>query len=241
MSLKEFQQAFADLVANGDLCRAIKQNPALLDEKYVLTPLEKDRIIYLLQQSRGIGTSCMLYQINRFTPLYDLMPYTCNILGERTREYTRQFWDYYPKSNFQFRDEVMMFSKFLLEQVALGNIAHIPVMESLVNLEMTGNCIRFAVTTNAPSQAVIFLESLGTAYRLLFSRYDVVQLLAALDQLGAGVPVNYEAIAEVNSFYLVHFTDRRFAVHQLTDATAAVIIEERMDKAALSALLNTLV
>ncbi len=241
MSLKQFQQAFADLVANGDLCRAVKQNPGLLDAKYVLTPLEKDRIISLLQQSRGIGTSCMLYQINRFTPLYDLMPYTCNILGERTREYTRQFWDYYPKSNFQFRDEVMMFSKFLLEQIALGRIAHIPIMESLVNLEMAGNCIRFAVTANVPSQAVIFLESLGTAHRLLFSRYDVVQMLAALDQLGAGVPVDYEAIAEVNSFYLVHFTDRRFAVHMLSDAEATAIIEERMDKEALSALLAALV
>lgn len=241
MSLKEFQQAFADLVANGDLCRAVKQNPGLLDEKYVLTPLEKDRILYLLQQSRGIGTSCMLYQINRFTPLYDLMPYTCNILGERTREYTRQFWDYYPKSNFQFRDEVMMFSKFLLEQVALGRMAHIPIMESLVNLEMAGNCIRFGVTGNVPSQAVIFLESLGTANRLLFSRYEVVQMLAALDQLGAGVPVNYEEIGEVNCYYLVHFTDRRFAVQVLSDAAAGAIIEERMDQEGLNALLAALV
>lgn len=241
MSLKQFQQAFADLVANGDLCRAIKQNPELLEEQYELTPLEKDRIIYLLQQSRGIGTSCMLYQINRFTPLYDLMPYTCNILGDRTREFTRQFWDYYPKSNFQFRDEVMFFSKFLLEQVALGNIAHIPVMESLVNLEMAGNCIRFAVTDNVPSQAVLFLASLGTAHRLLFSRFDVVQMLAALDQLGKGIPVNYEQIEEVNSFYLVHFTDRRFAVRILPDATAKIIIEERMDQEALTALLGTLV
>lgn len=241
MSLKEFQQAFADLVANGDLCRAVKQTPGLLDEKYILTPLEKDRILYLLQQSRGIGTSCMLYQINRFTPLYDLMPYTCNILGERTREYTRQFWDYYPKSNFQFRDEVMMFSKFLLEQVALGRMAHIPIMESLVNLEMAGNCIRFAVTGNVPSQAVIFLESLGTANRLLFSRYEVVQMLAALDQLGAGVPVNYEEIGEVNCYYLVHFTDRRFAVQMLSDAEAGAIIEERMDQEVLNALLAALV
>lgn len=240
MSLKQFQQAFADLVANGSLCRAIKQNPELLDEKYDLTPLEKDRIIFLLQQSRGIGTSCMLYQINRFTPLYDLMPYTCNILGERTREYTRQFWDYYPKSNFQFRDEVMFFSKFLLEQVALGRLAHIPFMESLVNLEMAGNCIRFGVTRNVPSQSVIFLESLGTAHRLLFSQYDVVALLAAMDQLGAGVPVNYGAIAAVHCFYLVHFTDRRFAVQVLTDAAATAIIEESMDKGALSALLATL-
>ncbi|GEM_PF-878462 len=238
MSLIQFQQAFADLVANGDLCRAIKQNPELLDEKYTLTALEKDRIIFLLQQSRGIGTSCMLYQINRFTPLYDLMPYTCNILGERTREYTRQFWAYYPKSNFQFRDEVMFFSKFLLEQVAFGNIAHIPIMESLVNLEMAGNCIRFGVTDKVPSSAVVFLESLGTAHRLLFSRFDVVQMLAAMDQLGLGVPVDYEVIAEVNCFYLVHFTDRRFAVQMLSDETATAIIEETMDQAALNALLD---
>lgn len=241
MSLIQFQQAFADLVANGDLCRAIKQNPELLDEKYLLTPLEKDRILFLLQQSRGIGTSCMLYQINRFTPLYDLMPYTCNILGERTREYTRQFWHYYPKSNFQFRDEVMIFSKFLLEQVAQGNIAHIPIMESLVNLEMAGNCIRFGVTDKVPSPAVIYLESLGTAHRLLFSRFDVVQMLAAMDQLGLGVPVDYEAIAAVNCFYLVHFTDRRFAVQMLSDAAATAIIEETMDPEALNALLAAVV
>jgi len=239
MSLIQFQQAFADLVANGDLCRAIKQQPELLDEKYTLTPLEKDRILFLLQQSRGIGTSCMLYQINRFTPLYDLMPYTCNILGERTREYTRQFWDYYPKSNFQFRDEVMIFSKFLLEQVADGTIAHIPIMESLVNLEMAGNCIRFGVTDKVPSSAVIYLESLGTAHRLLFSRFDVVQMLAAMDQLGLGVPVDYEAIAAVNCFYLVHFTDRRFVVQMLPDATATAIIEETMDQEALNTLLAT--
>lgn len=241
MSLIQFQQAFADLVADGDLCRAIKQNPGLLDEQYVLTQLEKDRIIYLLQQSRGIGTSCMLYQINRFTPLFDLMPYTCNILGERTREYTRQFWAYYPKSNFQFRDEVMFFSKFLLEQVALGNMAHIPIMESLVNLEMAGNCIRFGVTDKVPSSSVIFLESLGTAHRLLFSRFDVVQMLSAMDQLGLGVPIDYEAIAAVNCFYLVHFTDRRFAVHQLPDADAEAIIAETMDRAALNALLDAVV
>ncbi len=241
MSLIQFQQAFADLVADGDLCRAIKQNPALLDEKYLLTRLEKDRIIHLLQQSRGIGTSCMLYQINRFTPLFDLMPYTCNILGERTREYTRQFWAYYPKSNFQFRDEVMIFSKFLLEQVAVGNIAHIPIMESLVNLETAGNCIRFGVTDGTPSTSVIFLESLGAAHRLLFSRFDVVQLLAAMDQLGLGVPVDYGAIAEVNCFYLVHFTDRRFAVRQLPDATAAAIIDATMDEEVLDALRNTVI
>lgn len=240
MSLKEFQQAFADLVANGDLCRAIKQNPLLLDEKYRLTSLEKERIIGLLQQSRGIGTSCMLYQINRFTPLYDLMPYTCNILGEDTRKYTRKFWDHYPKSNFQFRDEVMRFSQFLLEQVALGHLSHIPVMESLVKLEMTGNCIRFGVTHSVPTKSILFLESLGTAYRLLFCRYDIVQLLAALDQLGAGVPANYEAIVTVNSFYIVHFTDRRFAVHRLSDAEATAIIEERMDQADLSNLLAAL-
>lgn len=202
MSLIGFQKLFAHMVADPELCRRIKNNPDVLaDKEYDLNDKEKARILHLVRQ-KGMGTNCMLYQINRFTPLMEHMPYTCRVLNPTIRQYTRAFWDSHLKTNFQFRDEVLLFARFILGQIQRGNIT-IPYLEDIVNFEMACNHIRFNVF-DAPSDrdvTAVYTPCLAKDTRMVYLKHD---LRVLMDQLMDNPPgAELPSIPRLDTYYLI--------------------------------------
>ncbi|RQO31969.1 hypothetical protein DBR32_03970 [Taibaiella sp. KBW10] len=207
MPLVDFQQAFADLVADPALCRAIKKTPELMNERYALTDIEQERLLDILNQ-RGMVTNCMLYQINRFTPLFDLMPYSCKMLSKEIKQHTRAFWDDYIKTNFQFRDEVLLFASFLLQKVKEGKLDHLPHLHDVLNFEMTYNSIRFDVFESTEQNVAIYHPVLDEKTRLLYANYELRDLIDEVIQNEPGHVIEADKIRKVNSFYLIQYIDR---------------------------------
>ncbi len=79
MSLKSYQLALAAIVASPQKGKAYAADPTLLETEYALSPAERDRLLYMLQQ-KGMRINYMLYQTNRMTPLSIFMPYTFKVL-----------------------------------------------------------------------------------------------------------------------------------------------------------------
>lgn len=204
MSLIGFQKLFAHMVADPELCRRIKNNPdALADNGYDLTDKEKARILHLVGQ-KGMGTNCMLYQLNRFTPLMEHMPYTCRVLNPVIRQYTRAFWDSHLKTNFQFRDEVLLFARFILGQIQRGDIA-IPYLEDIINFEIAWNHIRFNVFDGPENREAIavYTPCLAKDTRMVYLKHD---LRALMDQVMENPPgTELPPIPRLNTHYLIKF------------------------------------
>lgn len=222
MPLVAFQQAFADLVADPALCRAIKQTPGLLNERYALTELEQERLIDIINQ-RGMVTNCMLYQINRFTPLFDLMPYSCKMLSKEIKQHTRAFWDSYVKTNFQFRDEVLLFADFLLKKAETGAFDHLPYLLDVIRFEITFNSIRFDVLESAGENISVYHPVLDEKTRLLYAGYELRELIDEIIQNEPGHVIEAGTMPKVNSFYLIQYIDR-IEMQTIPDALAMDIL-----------------
>src|SRR6478735_4881970 len=108
MSLPSFQRAFYDLIANPAFCMEAKENPQLLSEKYDLTEKESKRLNTVIWQ-KGMSTNCTLYRVNRVTPIYTLMPYTCKLLGDTILPVLNEFWSNFARTKLQYKDEVALF------------------------------------------------------------------------------------------------------------------------------------
>ena len=141
MSLPSFQRAFYDLIANPAFCMEAKENPQLLSEKYDLTPKESKRLNSVIWQ-KGMSTNCTLYRVNRVTPIYTLMPYTCKLLGDQILPVLNEFWSDHAKTKLQYKDEVALFCNFLQSKLSSGEL-NIQYLEDILNFESNVNEIRY--------------------------------------------------------------------------------------------------
>lgn len=120
MSLDQFQQALADLVASPEQCRAARIEPEIL-EQYGLTQRERDRILAMVRHP-GMSFNCSLYRANRLTPIARSLPETCLRLGDRLRPEMEAFWKVAPEFELQFRTEAERFARFLLDRSTDGDL-----------------------------------------------------------------------------------------------------------------------
>ncbi|PSK92580.1 hypothetical protein [Taibaiella chishuiensis] len=171
MSLKSYQLALAAIVASPQKGKAYAADPALLEAEFELTPAERDRLLYMLQQ-KGMRINYMLYQTNRMTPLSIFMPYTFKVLRPQLLGIVQQFWKVYPKTAFQFKEEIVLFSDFLKEKIDRDGL-DAPFLRDVIRLEDGLNDIRFGM--QPPAAPGIF--SLHPAVRVLRTTVDP-QLLA---------------------------------------------------------------
>ena len=110
--LVEFQQALADLTASPELCVKVRQEPAILKERYELTEREWDRLVGIVRHP-GMACACTVYRANRLAPLALNIPETCRALGKQLRSVVSEYWRLYPEGNVHFFVEADRFCRFL--------------------------------------------------------------------------------------------------------------------------------
>lgn len=141
MSLLSFQRALADLIASPRLCVLIRSNFDIVLGQYELSDREQRRLRQMCSQ-RGMAVNCTLYRSNRITPLYTLMPLTCQALGDQFFPLVCLFWESKGNSDLQYHREIQRFGNFLHEQIANGDL-NLEILEEVVNYELAVNSLRF--------------------------------------------------------------------------------------------------
>src|ERR1051326_2171080 len=81
MTMEAFQRAMCDLVASPDLCIALLESPEEVLGRYDLSERDRRRLVEVVQQP-GMFVNCSLYRANRLSPIYNLVPRTCFLLGD---------------------------------------------------------------------------------------------------------------------------------------------------------------
>jgi hypothetical protein len=140
VSLQAFQRAFCDLIASPDLCVRLRADPDEVLAAYDLSPRERRRLTDITRQ-RGMSVNCTLYRVNRVTPLYDLLPRTCSLLGERLTGELEAFWRQ-SETDLQYGPELGRFARFLHGRVAAGELAS-PLLPEVLDLELAWNSLRY--------------------------------------------------------------------------------------------------
>jgi hypothetical protein len=116
--LIDFQCALADLTASPALCRAVREAPELLRERYTLSETEWLRLVGIVN-SRGMEANCVLYRANRLAPVALNLRETCAALGDQLTPLISAYWDSEPVTDVHFLVEADRFCRFLLAQPSL--------------------------------------------------------------------------------------------------------------------------
>ena len=142
--LIEFQQAFADLVASPALCREVRDNPALLAERYRLDEREHAQLVGVVGH-RGMECTCMLYRANRLAPLVLNLPQVCRALGDGLKAVLDDYWVAYPKTNVHFIVESHRFCEFLRQELCNGRVVP-EAVEAALSVEMPPLSLRLSAS-----------------------------------------------------------------------------------------------
>jgi hypothetical protein len=142
MNSPDFQLAFATLIASPQLCKqAIDDEPSVFDQ-FALTEKEKARLRSVVRQ-KGMSICCSLYRMNRITPLYTQLTQTATLLGDELITLAEEFWESYPDSSLQFKEEVLAFGQFLLAKLETG-LLKFPYLQEILRLELAMNELSYA-------------------------------------------------------------------------------------------------
>jgi hypothetical protein len=87
--------------------------------------------------------NCSLYRANRITPIYNLLPCTCFLLGDSLMKEAVEFWNEFGETRLQFNEEVERFGAFLRRRIALGILSN-PLLAEVLAYELAVNEFRFA-------------------------------------------------------------------------------------------------
>lgn len=142
MTMQGFQKAMCDLVSSPDLCTRLIQSPDQVLARYDLSPRDRRRLVEVVQQ-QGMFVSCSLYRTNRVSPIYNLMPYTCFVLGDALMDEATEFWKDFEETRLQFDEEVAKFGDFLRQRVEQGFLQS-PILADVIEYELVLNEFRFA-------------------------------------------------------------------------------------------------
>lgn len=220
MSLRSFQEALAEIITSPQIGKAYHNDPGLLDLKYTLSAKEKSRLLHMIAQ-KGMRTNYMLYQMNRLTPLSMFMAYTLKIIHPQLMPILHRFWASYPKTSFQFKDELACFSAFLKQQIADG-ILDFRYLEDVMAVDDALNDIRF--TTTAPGDANDEFYTLHPQARVVYLQHEAQALVAAMVTYDAAAPDPEVPVAP--GYYLL-FYNGRLQSFPVDTPTAMALIERR--------------
>jgi hypothetical protein len=142
MSMQGFQKALCDLVASPDLCILLRESPEEVLARYELTARDRRRLVDVVQQ-RGMAVNCSLYRANRLSPIYNLMPHTCFLLGDALMDEATEFWKDFEETRIQFNEEVEKFGDFLRRRIELGLLQG-TVLAEVLEYELALNELRYS-------------------------------------------------------------------------------------------------
>jgi hypothetical protein len=147
--------------------------PALSD--YDLTALEQERLVDVARQ-RGMDLNCTLARGNRFAPIVEMFPLTCELLKPRLRELLDELWSRHRPDNYQLAGEEDAFASFLEEKIGRRELTQ-PYAEEVFRYESA--CLDLARSLRYVSAASP--QSGSEPFRLARFHHDPRILLRALE------------------------------------------------------------
>ena len=186
--MEAFQQAMCDLVASPDLCIALIESPDEVLGRYDLSERDRRRLVEVVQQP-GMLVNCSLYRANRLSPIYNLVPHTCFLLGNALLDEATEFWKDFKETRLQFHEEVQRFGDFLRQRVEMGALQN-PMLAEVLEYELALNEFRYNprldVLARLEENTTVASESkrvqLHPLIRVLLFRHEPRQLLEFLDE-----------------------------------------------------------
>jgi hypothetical protein len=145
MPLADFQRALCDMIADPELCLAVRARPAAALQPYSLTPLEQRRLETVSRQP-GMSTNCTLYRVNRAAPLYSMLGLSCSLLGERFLGVALAFWARERETGLQHLEEARLFAGFLRQKLEDGSLAD-PYLGEVLDFEEALNDLKLVSPT----------------------------------------------------------------------------------------------
>jgi len=194
MTMEAFQQAMCDLVASPDLCLTLIETPEEVLGRYDLSERDRRRLVEVVQQP-GMLVNCSLYRANRLSPIYNLVPRTCFLLGKSLLEEASEFWKEFKETRLQFHEEVQRFGDFLRRRIELGALRN-PLLAEVLEYELALNEFRYFPRVEVLARLELKkTEServqLHPLIRVLLFRHEPRRLLQFLDELR---PPSYELV-----------------------------------------------
>jgi hypothetical protein len=188
MTMQAFQQAMCDLVASPDLCVMLVQSPEQVLGRYDLSDRDRRRLLEVVQQ-RGMFVNCSLYRANRLSPIYNLVPHTCFMLGDALLDEATEFWKGFKETRLQFHEEVKQFGDFLRRRIELGFLQN-SMLAEVLEYELALNEFRYTprldVLSRLELSKTVARESkrirLHPLIRVLLFTHEPGRLLELLDQ-----------------------------------------------------------
>lgn len=186
--MEAFQQAMCDLVASPDLCLMLVESPDEVLGRYDLSDRDRRRLVAVVQQ-RGMLVNCSLYRANRLSPIVNLIPRTCFVLGDALLDEANEFWKSFKETRLQFHEEVKQFGEFLRRRIEMGFLQN-DVLADVIDYELALNGFRYAPRlevlsalalseTVAPESKSVQLHPL---IRVVLFRHEPRRLLELLDE-----------------------------------------------------------
>jgi len=188
MTMEAFQRAMCDLTASPDLCIALLKSPEEVLGRYDLSDRDRRRLLEVVQQP-GMLVNCSLYRANRLSPIYNLVPHTCFLLGDALLDEATEFWQGFKETRLQFHEEVKQFGAFLRRRVEMGFL-QIPMLAEVLEYELALNEFRYTprldVLARLELNKTVAGESkrvqLHPLIRVLLFRHEPRRLLEFLDE-----------------------------------------------------------
>ena len=185
MTMAAFQKAMCDLIASPDLCLELVETPDAVLGRYDLSERDRRRLVEVVQQP-GMVVNCSLYRANRLSPIINLIPHTCFLLGDTLLGEATEFWKGFKETRMQFHDEVKQFGDFLQHRIEMGVLQH-AMLGEVLEYERALNEFRYTprievlaqLERSMPVSASLRLHPL---IRVLLFRHEPRRLLQLLDE-----------------------------------------------------------
>src|SRR5262245_3718584 len=133
MSLRDFQRALSDMTLDTRLAVGVRKEGTRALSNYELTLLEQQRLVDVARQP-GMDLNCTLARGNRFGPIVEMFPLTCELLKPWLRELLDELWSRHRPDNYQLTGEEDAFAALLLQKIERGEVAH-PYAEEVFRYE----------------------------------------------------------------------------------------------------------
>jgi hypothetical protein len=123
MSLRDFQRALSDMTLDTRMTTAVRGSGTPALSGYDLTTLEQQRLVAVARQP-GMDLNCTLARGNRFGPIVEMFPLTCELLKPWLRELLDELWSRHRPSNYQLAGEEDAFAGFLEEKIGSRELTY---------------------------------------------------------------------------------------------------------------------
>jgi len=155
---------------------AVRREGTAALSDYELTPLEQERLVDVARQP-GMDLNCTLARGNRFAPIVEMFPLTCELLKPWLRELLDELWNCHRPDNYQLSGEEDAFAGLLEGKIERCELAH-PYAEEVFRYESAcldlARSLRYMSAEESP-------EPGSEGFRLARFRHDPRILLRALE------------------------------------------------------------